>query len=196
VTKAGYQSTATSMLAPAAAAGVGRTDVAIGLFPSPPTCIAGAQALKTTARGKPVIALGACLALPVRKQLGDFPSWTYMNVFENPGAPELSPDVAAYDAVMTHYAGPAANLGGWAQGVFGALLVAAKLGNTVGADKLNPQSLSAALQGFHGPTPMAPPTLKWGAIPPLPAIGSTAYRAYTYKGNGKFEDATKGEWIS
>jgi branched-chain amino acid transport system substrate-binding protein len=196
VTKAGYQSTATSMLAPAAAAGVGSTDVTIGLFPSPPTCIAGAQALKTTAGGKPVVALGACLAQPVQKQLGDFPTWTYMTVFENPGAPQLSADVAAYGAVMSHYAGPTANLGGWAQGVFGALLVAAKMGNQVGAGKLNPQTLSAALQSFQGPTPMAPPTLHWGSVPGLSAIGSTAYRAYSYKGSGKFGDATNGAWIS
>lgn len=195
VTKAGYQSTATSMLAPAAAAGAGKTDVVIGLFPSPPTCIAGAQALKTVAGSEPVVALGACLADPVRKQLGDFPTWTYLTVFENPGAPQLSRDVAAYDAVMGRYAGPTANLGGWAQGVFGAVLVAAKMANRVGQTKLSAQTLAAALKRFRGPTPMAPPTLRWGAIPGLPAIGTTSYRAYAYQGSGKFTDPTKGAWI-
>lgn len=194
-TAAGYRSTSSSMLAPAAAAGVGRTDAVIGLFPSPPTCISGAQALKTTAGSKPVVALGACLAQPVQKQLGDFPKWFYETVFENPGAPSLSPDVAAYAAVMGHYAGPTANLGGWAQAAFASVLTAAKMGNEVGADKLSPQTLSAALQKFRGPAPMSPPKLQWGVIPGLPAVGAPTYRVYKYEGSGKFTDATHGAWI-
>jgi hypothetical protein len=69
------------------------------------------------------------------------------------------------------------------------------MGNQIGADKLTPTTLAAAMGRFEGPAPLSPPALKWGAIPPLPAIGSTATRVYTYEGNGKFVDATNGKWL-
>jgi len=195
VSKAGYSSASSSLLAPAASAAVGRTDIVIALLPSPSSCIAGAKAFETTAKGKPVLALGSCLAAPVREELGDYPLWSYQSVFENPYLTDAGPVVAAYAAVMGAYAGEDANFGGWAPGAFAAVLTAVKMGNEIGADQLTPETLSQALEGFQGPAPLSPPNLTWGAIPPLPAIGSTATRVYTYEGEGRFVDATDGEWI-
>jgi branched-chain amino acid transport system substrate-binding protein len=195
VSRAGYSSAASSFLAPAASAGVGKTDIVIALLPSPSSCIAAAKAFKTVAPTTPVLALGACLAAPVKDQLGDYPQWSYLSVFENPYLAEGNPTVGAYDAVMAAYAGADANFGGWAPGAFAAVLTAVKMGNQIGADKLDPDTLAKAMQQFQGPAPLSPPALKWGAIPPLPAIGSTATRVYTYEGGNTFSDATDGKWI-
>lgn len=193
VTVAGYQSNAPSLLGPVTASGAGHTDVVVTLFPSPPTCIAGAKALQTVVGSEPVLALGQCLAQPVKSALGDYPKWTYVSTAENPFLPKSAPDIAAYDTVMSAYA-PGVNLGGFAPEAFAAVLTGAKAANAA-SGAVTPASIAAFMKHFTGPAPLHAPGLKAGIIPGLPTLNSIATRLYTYLGNGAWKDATNGTWV-
>jgi branched-chain amino acid transport system substrate-binding protein len=194
VTQAGYKSDAPSMLAQVTASGAGKTDVTLGLFPSPATCIAGEKGLQNAVGSKPVLSLGLCLADPVKKALGDFPKWTYVSVSTNPLMPSADPDVAAYVDALRATAGDSVNVGGFAPNVFMAVMTAAKAANAAGA---NPTAakMSTAVKAITGAIPMHPPTHKAGFIPGLPSLTTVQTRLYTYDGDGKFTDATGGKWI-
>lgn len=196
VKQAAYQTTASDYLSSVIASGAPAADATVGLFPSPPTCIAGAKALRQANVTKPILGLGLCIADPVQKALGDFPRWTYMFANENPDLVTADPLVAGYVDVMHAYAAQGANLGGFAPSAFAAILMDVKLINQVGADRLTPDSFAAAVKAYSGPAPMLPPSLSYGSIPGLPALGTLATRAYTYGGSGNWKDATEGKWIS
>jgi branched-chain amino acid transport system substrate-binding protein len=195
VRDAGYKSSSPDLLAPITASGAGQTDIIVTLFPSPPTCIAGAKALQQASAGKPVLSLNLCIGDPVKKAVGDYPKWTYISLNTNPEIKGADEATDAYASVMKAYAPASANLGGFAPHAFMGVLTAVKaLGEAGGADA-TAQAIGAKLKAFSGPTPMFAPNLKYGSVPGLPSIGSFQTRLYTYKGSGSWSDATNGKWV-
>jgi hypothetical protein len=75
------------------------------------------------------------------------------------------------------------------------VLTAAKMITQAGGADAAPAKISSELKAFTGPAPMLAPTLKWGIIPPLPALGTVQSRLYTYQGGDKWKDATNGQWV-
>ena len=105
LTKAGYTTSSPDILPSVIAAKSSSTDVTMTFFAVPPACIAGAKAFQQENVTKPIIALGTCLATPVKEALGDYPKWLYANLVENPAAPSPDSAVQGYLQVMRHYAG-------------------------------------------------------------------------------------------
>jgi branched-chain amino acid transport system substrate-binding protein len=195
VKSAGFSSKSSSFLAPAQAAGVGQTEVVTTLFPLPSECIAGAKALQQLAAEEPVISLSTCANPAVAEALGDIPSWVYASQTEL--APELSPELTAFKEIMEAAKGPEVNYdSSFAATGFSTLLVATKMGNEVGAEKVSPETINAALETLEGPTPMGPPLKKRGVVEPkLPALLTTAMGIYQYEGEGKWSQPTKSKWV-
>jgi branched-chain amino acid transport system substrate-binding protein len=194
VKTAGYSSSAADILPVVQASGATTADVVVTLLPSPPTCIAGAKAIAQAGITKPVLSLAQCIAEPVKQALGDYPKWTYVSISTNPALPS-DPATAGYVKVMKAYAPKSANLGGFAPEAFSATLAAIRTYNRSGGGGASAGKLATTLKAYKGPTPMLAPTLKWGFIPTLPALGSIATRLYAYDGNGKWTDANDGKWV-
>jgi branched-chain amino acid transport system substrate-binding protein len=190
----GYSSSATDILPVVQASGAPTADVTVTLLPSPPTCIAGAKAIAQANITKPVLALAQCIAAPVKQALGDFPKWTYVSISTNYALPS-DPATAGYVQVMNAYAPSGANAGGFAPEAFAATLAAIRMYNHSGGSTATATTLATTLKAYKGPTPMLAPTLKFGLIPTLPALGTVAVRLYTYQGNGKWKDASGGKWV-
>jgi branched-chain amino acid transport system substrate-binding protein len=194
VTTGGYTSSSADILPVVQASGAPSADVTIALLPSPPTCIAGAKALQQANITKPVLALAQCIAQPVKAAVGDYPKWTYISVSTNP-VPGGDQATQGYLDVMKAYAPSGANDGGFAPHAFMSVLTAAKMLAQAGGASASGAKVEAALKAFTGPVPMFPPQLKWGIVPPLPALGTVQSRLYTYQGNGNWKDATGGKWV-
>lgn len=194
VTDVGYKSSSPAILPSVIASGAGKTDITVTLFPSPPTCIAGAKALQQANVTKPILSLNLCIAAPVKQAVGDYPKWTYVSLNTNP---EVAGDAAtdAYVQVMKAYAPANANTGGFAPHAFMGVLAAVRASNGAGGADATSTAIASKLKAFTGPTPMFPPTVKYGAIPPLPTIPSLQTRLYTYNGAGKWTDVTNGKWV-
>jgi branched-chain amino acid transport system substrate-binding protein len=169
--------------------------VIVTLFPSPPTCIAGAKALQQASAGKPVLALNLCIAAPVKQAVGDYPKWTYVSLNTNPEIKGADPATDAYAAIMKAYAPANANIGGFAPHAFMAVLTAVKALNEAGGADATSTAIADKLKAYTGPTPMFAPDLKFGSVPGLPSIGSFQTRLYTYKGGDSWTDATNGKWV-
>jgi branched-chain amino acid transport system substrate-binding protein len=194
VTDVGYKSSSPDMLPSVIASGAAKTDVTVTLFPSPPTCIAGAKALQQANVTKPILALNLCIAAPVKEAVGDYPKWTYVSLNTNPDVPGDAP-TDAYVEVMKAYAPENANLGGFAPHAFMAALAAVKALNAAGGAAATSAAIAEKLKSYAGPTPMFAPDVKYGSIPGLPTIPSLQTRLYTYDGGGKWTDVTDGEWV-
>jgi branched-chain amino acid transport system substrate-binding protein len=194
VKTAGYKSSAADILPVVQASGATSADVVVTLLPSPPTCIAGAKAIAQAGITKPVLSLAQCIAEPVKQALGDLPKWTYVSISTNPALPTDSA-TAGYVQVMKAYAPKNANLGGFAPEAFAGTLAAVRMYNHAGGAGASATALATTLKAYRGPTPMLAPKLKFGFVPPLPALGTMATRLYTYVGNGKWKDAAGGKWV-
>jgi branched-chain amino acid transport system substrate-binding protein len=194
VTDVGYKSSSPAILPSVIASGAGKTDVTVTLFPSPPTCIAGAKALQQANVTKPILALNLCIAAPVKQAVGDYPKWTYVSLNTNSEVPgDAATD--AYVQVMKAYAPANANNGGFAPHAFMSVLAAVKALNGAGGANATSAAIASQLKSYTGPTPMFPPNVKYGAIPGLPTIPSLQTRLYTYDGGGKWTDVTNGKWV-
>jgi branched-chain amino acid transport system substrate-binding protein len=194
VTDVGYKFASPDMLPAVIASGAGKTDVTITLFPSPPSCIAGAKALEQARVTKPTVGLSACIAEPVKQALGDYPKMTYVALNTNPSVRGDAP-TDAYVQVMKAYAPKNANVGGFAPFSFVSVLAAVRAYNLAGGTKATSAGISTRLRTWTGPTPMMPPNVKYGSVPGLPAIPSMQTRLYRYEGNGKWADVTGGKWV-
>jgi branched-chain amino acid transport system substrate-binding protein len=195
VTLAGYSSTAPDLLPAVQASGATSTDLVVALFVEPSTCISGAKALAAAHVTAPIIGLQLCIAPPIKAGLGDYPKWTYLSDETNP----LDPTDAytkGYLAAMKALAAKGANVGGAAQPGFVGVLAAVRAANRSGGPTATTAGIGQALASFPGPTPMFAPVVKYGVVPPLPDIGSTAVRFYRYKGKGKWQDVTGGKWVT
>jgi hypothetical protein len=93
------------------------------------------------------------------------------------------------------YVGNKANLGGFSAFSFVSVLSAVRAFNLSGGATAKPAGLATKLRTWRGPTPMMPPTVRYGSVPGLPAIPSMQTRLYTYKGNGQWVDVTGGKWV-
>jgi branched-chain amino acid transport system substrate-binding protein len=195
VTAVGFSSTATDLLAPMTAAGVQSTDVTVVFLVNPTVCQAGSKAIDQL-RVKRVIALALCLDPAVAKALGDYPKWTYVTTNESANLPQADKYVAAWlKAISTLVPKNPAVYAPFPQLAFGTTLTVAQQINKIGFAKFSSASFAARMKKYVGPSMFGPPNLKFGSVPGLPALGSTAVRLYTYLGNGKWKDATGGKWV-
>jgi branched-chain amino acid transport system substrate-binding protein len=195
VTAVGFSSTATDLLAPMTAAGVQSTDVSVVFLVNPTVCQAGAKALDQL-HPKHVIALALCLDPAVAKGLGDYPKWTYVSTNESANLPQADKYVAAWlKAISTLVPKNPAVFAPFPQLAFGTTLTVVQQINRIGYAKFSSASFAARMKTYKGPSMFGPPNLKFGSVPGLPALGSSAVRLYTYLGNGKWEDATDGKWV-
>jgi branched-chain amino acid transport system substrate-binding protein len=195
VTAVGFSSTATDLLAPMTAAGAESTDASTVFFVNPSVCTAGSKATDQL-HVKHVVALALCLDPHVQSALGDYPKWTYVNTAESGNLPKADKYVAAWLAAIGSIGkkNPAV-FAPFPQLAFGTVMTAAKAIDKIGPSKLSSASFKAWILKFHGPSMFGPPKLKWHSVKGLPALGTTAVRLYTYRGNGKWADATGGKWV-
>lgn len=194
VTPSGFTSSSPDLLPNVVASGASHTDLTVMLTVNPPSCIAGAKAVKQANVTKPVIGLFLCISPPVKQGLGDFPQWTYVDAATNVDAP-TDPATKAYLAAMNAYA-PKANVGGNAQLAFSAVLSAVRALNKAGGAAATPAKLSPVLKANTIGGPMADPAVRYGAIPGLPDLPNLGVRLFTYHGGGQWSDVTHGAWVS
>jgi branched-chain amino acid transport system substrate-binding protein len=195
VTAVGFSSTATDLLTPFTAAGAQSTDASVVFLVNPSVCQAGSKAIDQL-KVKNVVALALCLDPAVAKALGDYPKWTYVNTGVSGNLPQADKYVAAWlKAIGTLVPGNPGVFAPFPQLAFGTTLTVARLINQIGASKLSPATFAAKMKSYKGPSMFGPPNLKYGSVPGLPALGTTAVRLYTYRGNGKWIDATGGKWL-
>jgi branched-chain amino acid transport system substrate-binding protein len=188
-----FPETGTDLLTPLTAAGATSADAVVPLVVNPPQCAAAAKALdQLGVQPKKVLAVGLCASSAVKSQLGTYPKWTYVSSTLSLDAPDSTGQVALYKAIMAKYAPPNAELSIDAPFSFGAAFAAVKVLNAVGPNDVTPQAVSDALRAFAGPVILGPPTLKFGAIPTMPALGSVASRVYEFDGQW----SSVSDWIS
>lgn len=194
VTPSGFTSNSPDLLPNVVASGASRTDMTIMLTVNPPSCIAGAKAVKQANLTKPVIGLFLCISPPVKQGLGDYPQWTYVDAATNVDAP-TDQATQAYLAVMKAYAPPSTNVGGQAQLAFSAMLTAVRALNKAGGAAATPAKVSSVLKATRVGGPMADPAVRYGAIPGLTDLPNLGVRLFTYHGNGQWTDVTHGQWV-
>jgi branched-chain amino acid transport system substrate-binding protein len=195
VTAVGFSSTATDLLAPMTAAGVQSTDASVVFLVNPTVCEAGAKAADQL-HPKHVVALALCLDPAVSGALGDYPKWTYVTTNESANLPQADKYVAAWlKAISTLVPKNPGVFAPFPQLAFGTTLTVAQLINQIGFANFSSRSFAARMKTYTGPSMFGPPNLKFGSVPGLPTLGSTAVRLYTYLGNGKWADATGGKWV-
>lgn len=195
-TTAPYSSTASDLLAPLTASGAAQADALVLFVSNPPSCVAVEKGIRQLGIKAEILGLGFCAIGAVKDQLGDYPKWNYVFWTDNPEAtPIKNPQVESYLKAMTTYVGKNAEVGYWAPLTYSAIMTAARILNAVGPTKATPDAIAAKASAFKGPGWMAP-AYKFGSVQGLSALGTLATRFYHYKGNGKWEDATKGEWVT
>ncbi len=157
-------------------------------------CIAIQHALEAFhAAGSVIIGTEGCLDSTVEKALGGIPKWTYWSVEPNIyGTP--TPEVKEYVTAMKAYKQAAGLQGQQAAGFFGTTLTLAKWLNELGPTHLTPAAITAKARAFPGPMYLGAPHIKFG-VQPTPGVGNLGVRFYTYLGNGKWKDATGGDWV-
>ncbi len=161
---------------------------------SPGQCIAVAKALKALGvpETKPVVSLSTCINPAVVKALGDLPHWTYFDLGESPYLPNPSPAMKAMlDTNVTYGNG---QTGAWSAAEFGTALWMAKVLNAVGPNKLSTAAIAAEAKKFRGPMFLGDPKIQFGRVP-WRNTGTLTGRFYTYKGHGKWVDATGGKYL-
>lgn len=183
-------------VAPAVLASRAQTaDAVLILEPNSNGCTAVAKALQQYSVTAPVLSLSSCAdEATVGKSLGDLPGWTFPlpTLAPTTSVEDSTGEVAVYLSAMREYQ-PKSTVWGLAPANFALLMYAVKIMNLAGADA-SPATLSSAIADGTGPVFMAAPTLKYGG--PLASIGSTAFRFYSYQGDGKWSTAANGKWIS
>ena len=159
-------------------------------------CIAIAKAFTQLAISTTVVSLTTCAQDSVKSALGDLPQWTFLSPTRVPAAsaPDPSGQVADYLSAMRAYQ-PASTVQSSAPPSYALVMYVARLLDSVGAGRLTPASLNAALAASSGPVFMSAPTLKFG-VPPFTAIGTLANLFYAYQGNGAWQPQADGAYIS
>ncbi len=156
-----------------------------------PECIAAAKALEALGSTTPAIGAGLCATEDIRKGLGDFPKWSFEHTVLSLFAEDSTGQVAFYRAVMGKYAGADAQLGINAPASFGAAFLLANALNSVGADKITPDTVAGAVKAYTGGVLLGTPKVAFGSVKDSPTLSGTADRFYTYLGDGKWEI---GDW--
>ncbi|MGI5132390.1 ABC transporter substrate-binding protein [Pseudonocardia sp. CA-107938] len=170
-------------------------DAILVLEPTGAGCASVAKALAQYAVTAPVLSLSSCAEEEtVGAALGDLPKWTFPlpTLIPSTSVKDDTGEAAVYLGAMTEYQ-PKASRWGLAPANFSLGIYAARILNGLGG-VITPEAVSSALKAGTGPVFMATPTLKFGG--PLPAVGSTSFRFYTYEGEGNWKIAADGEWVS
>jgi branched-chain amino acid transport system substrate-binding protein len=193
VTSVAFDAQATDLLGPVTAAGAQSADLIVPIAQGQ-GCVGIAKALKQLGNTKPVVATPVCLSGDVAQGLGgDLPTWTYGI------AQTLPTDQSAADAKAYLEAATASGLDAKdASQVFAALawseiLTYAKMFNEIGADKVSPETVSAALKKFTGPVIMGAPEVKCGQFADAPAVCNSQSKFYDYQGQGSFKQVAN--WL-
>jgi branched-chain amino acid transport system substrate-binding protein len=193
VKSVGYDPQATDLLGPLTAAGGQSADVVVPMTDAA-GCVNLAKALKQIGSSKPVVSNPLCLSPQVAQGLGDLPvGWVFGIAQILPSDP-TAPDAKMYQTTSTKYGLKKADTGnpfaalGWDE-----ILISAKLMNSVGADKISPDTMSAALKGFKGPLIMGAPTVQCGKYAEAPAVCNDQTKFYKYNGKGQFQSVS--EWL-
>lgn len=175
------------------AAGVRDAQAVALTLTSTSQCIAVGQAFKSLGvpSATPVIALPSCADPAVSNALGDKPKWVYFDVGENPFASN-TPEMQVFrDAVQTYDHG---QFSVFANARFATVIFATKILNEVGASEPTPAGIAATAKAYSGPIFLGDPQGQFNR-PPFRNAASMRARAYQYQGNGRWTDATGGQWI-
>jgi branched-chain amino acid transport system substrate-binding protein len=175
--------------------GAARADAIVPLLTAA-QCVPYAAAIRQLGLvGKPEIAIGGCFDQATKRALGDYLHETAVSPYASPLLTS-DPEVVSYRAAMRTYVPSQTNLGTFAPSSFAAVLAAARVLGRIGGT-ITTAAVSARLAEFRGPVFMGPRTLRWGkAVPGLPAVGTAAFRFYTYLGKARWKDATGGRWVA
>jgi branched-chain amino acid transport system substrate-binding protein len=193
VKSVGYDPQATDLLGPLTAAGGQTADVVVPMTDAA-GCVNLAKALKQIGSNKPVVSNPLCLSPQVAQGLGDLPvGWVFGIAQILPSDP-TAPDAKTYVATSTKYglkqadtANPFAALG-WDE-----ILITTKLMNSIGADKITPDTMTAALKAFKGPLIMGAPTVQCGKYAEALAVCNDQTKFYKYLGKGQFQSVS--DWL-
>lgn len=164
-------------------AGAAEADVLVRVG-STPSCVPTANAIAQLGITTPVIGLDFCTDDSVRKANGgDLPAWTYVGQARSVFAPENDKEVAAYRAAIEAYA-PGAKYSGLAPYAWDAVIIATKMFNQIGTEKVTPNGVAEWWRAFQGPLFMGPEQIQCGFLENkgLPGLCSTAVFFTTYEG--------------
>lgn len=173
-------------------------DLLIPAVGIPQHCVALSNTLQKMSVFTPVLTFTGCLGSDVRKNLGDYPRWNYLG-FSVSAEAASSDDFTAWQVrSFNEWYKPLENRGVTRNGavqMFQTVLTLVKILASLG-DQVTPAAAGNAMKRFKGPVYLGVPTLSFGAVPQMPAIGSLSSRVYVYLGNDSWRDTTQGEWIS
>jgi branched-chain amino acid transport system substrate-binding protein len=190
-----YPPTSPDVTSKIVASGVRNSDAVFFGAAVDPNCVSVAKAFKALNVQAKVVSLVNCLGPTVKQQLGDAPQWTYWDIEENVEGSDLSPQAQAFVDVAHQYVpGDTMAKGRFAPALFGTTLLMTKVLDKLGPDKATSPAIAKAMAAYQGPEFLGDPQLKFG-VPPLKSFGSVRSRFYEYLGNGKFKDATGGQWV-
>jgi branched-chain amino acid transport system substrate-binding protein len=186
VTAVAFDPQSTDLLGPVTAAGAQSADVIVPISQGQ-GCVGIAKALTQLGNTRPVVATPVCLTPDVAQGLGgDLPTWTY-GIAQTLPTDGAAPDVAVYlDAA--EQAGLAAQDATkvWAGVAWGQILAYTKVLNAVGADNIDPATITEQLKRFTGPVVMGAPEVSCGQFADAPAVCNARAKFYTYQGQGVF----------
>jgi branched-chain amino acid transport system substrate-binding protein len=151
------------------AAGVSDADVLITFASGPGNCVSLYDGLKQLGVKLKVIANMFCNDNTFVDHADGAPEgWEIAQFNVNPRT-EGNPDSDAYNTVMAAYGATRLQNSGLAPLAWTHMLTIAGWANTVGADNLTPEALSAQAKAFKGPAPMIPGDIDC-ATSPIPAM--------------------------
>jgi ABC-type branched-subunit amino acid transport system substrate-binding protein len=199
VTVAKFPLDATDMTQAVTESQAAAADLLIPAVGIPQHCVALSNTLQKMAVYTPVLTFAGCLGGDVRKTLGDYPRWNYLG-FSVSAEASSSDDFTAWQVrAFNEWYKPMESRGVTRNGAvqtFQTMLTLVKILASVGGDQITPTAAGNAMKKFKGPVFLGVPTLSFGAVPQMPAIGSLSSRVYVYLGNVNWRDTTRGEWIS
>jgi hypothetical protein len=182
--------------------GADTADVFITLT-TQPECIATYDSLKQLGITPMVITTGLCFGTPMTDHIrdagetGTMPDgWYFGEYGYNYYAPDLASGILTYVTKVQQYGvkAPGAKsleYTGFAGPLFSNLLTVAKLANKIGADRLTPDAILAAIKAFTGPMMLQVGPLDCGKVKVggvlFPAVCASQMGIIRYKG---------GKWIS
>jgi branched-chain amino acid transport system substrate-binding protein len=180
-----FPANATDLVGPLTAAGAQTAD-AINPVVLPPQCVSVAKAIEQSKIEAPVVATPLCLNSNVAKALGDLPKW-YYGIASSLSADRTDPAVGAFMGVAQKDGDVQKVTDPYYSISFAEILTIVKWMNTIGPEKLSPESIAEQAKGFKGPLALGPPTLECGKYPDAPAVCNDQMKVFKYEGKGAFK---------
>jgi branched-chain amino acid transport system substrate-binding protein len=198
VTVAKYPATSSDLAPPVTASGAADADLFIPVVTDAAHCVNIQNALQQLRISTQVLTLAGCLSRDVRSKLGDYPRWNYMTFNVSAEAGSTDDSTAWQLRALREWFPPLAARG--VPSTAGVMmlqmaLVAARVIGSLPGGEATPATVGAQLRRFTGPVFLGVPSLVFGGIPGLPAIGSLSSRVYNYIGNDDWRDTTAGTWL-